>query len=291
MAHAIICRCRRGNQISKQNRRWCPICFLSRKNRCAGEKSEIHRPTRARLLPVSGTLPSGSGNQPRWSENCFRWTVSASLLPLDFMSLILALRSKQAVVVAADSQRVESDGRSSASFEKVFQATEKLLCAYAGLLEFANATVADHVRSLKLADSKSEPAAQRIGALLHRFLLSIPEAEVCFVCRRLDVLVASRDGLTAVGFFPAPDKSGIEMRYVSNKRFLVAGDPGARDEAYSRLARLRNTDAFRASQLSTIARSVAEKAIRVCGNHPVNPALKSCCLPVQVLSLPVGNAA
>jgi hypothetical protein len=207
------------------------------------------------------------------------------------MSLILALRSKHAVVVAADSQRVESDGRSFAPFEKVFQATEKLLCAYAGLLEFANATVADHVKSLKLADSKSEPAAQQIGALLHPLLLSIPETEVRFVCRRLDVLVASRDGLTAVGFFPATDKSGIEVRYLSNKRFLVTGDPAAHKNAHARLELLRNTNALRASQLSSVARSVAEKAIQVCGDHPVNPALKSCCLPIQVLSLPLGNAA
>jgi hypothetical protein len=112
-----------------------------------------------------------------------------------------------------------------------------------------------------------------------------------FVCRRLDVLVASRAGLTAVGFFPATDKSGIEVRYIPDERFLVTGDPAAHKNAHARLERLRNTNVLRASQLSNIARSVAEHAIQICGNHPVNPALKSCCLPVQVLSLPLGNAA
>jgi hypothetical protein len=207
------------------------------------------------------------------------------------MSLILGLRSRFAVVVAADSQRVESDGTSSAPFEKVFPATEKLLCTYAGLLEFANATVADHIRGFKLTDSKSEAAAQHIGDLLRPLLLCIPETEVRFASRRLDVLVASRDGLTAVGFFPTDDNREIEMRYVSNKQFLVSGDPKAHQDAFDRLKQLKNINAVNASQLSGIARSIAEHAIQVCGDHPVNPAIKSCCLPIQVLSLPHGNAA
>jgi hypothetical protein len=129
------------------------------------------------------------------------------------MSLLLSLRSRHAVVVAADSQCVESDGRSSAPFEKVFRATEKLLCAYADLVEFANGTVADHVRSLKLADSKSAPAAQHIGAVLHLLLLSIPETEVGFVNRRLDILVASRDGL--LQWHSSPRLTKAESRCVT----------------------------------------------------------------------------
>jgi hypothetical protein len=95
-----------------------------------------------------------------------------------------------------------------------------------------------------LADTKSEPAAQHIGTLLLPLLLSIPETEVVFVNRRLDVLVASRGNLTAVGFFPAKDKSGIEMRYLSNDRFLVTGDPGAHNDAHRRLERLRHVEVF-----------------------------------------------
>src|SRR6266508_685056 len=199
------------------------------------------------------------------------------------MSIILAVRSSRAAVVAADSQRVSSSGVSEAPYEKTFQ-VGSLIGACAGLLEFSGLDVKSHIsRALDGKHLRPRDAAHAIEAYLSPILEATADDEVGFQHRCLDVIVASRDPrIASVRLFPNLALRRIEAEYAENDFLLTAGTEQAKSEVIRSLRRPARRQDYGSEELRALARRAIESAIPLGGPHRLHPDVPSCRGPVRL---------
>jgi hypothetical protein len=203
------------------------------------------------------------------------------------VSVILAIRSTHAVVVAADSQRVSSAGTSEAPHQKVLHVGRSTVGAFAGLLEFSGKDTASHIHDpTTVGNVNPTTGIELIAAHLTPLLEDVDESEVAFLHRRLDVILASRREIASVGFFPERDTHSIRVERAANGLWLVAGANAAAKAARERLSRETDICGLRRNMLRHLANSVTDAAIAAGGPHQYWPDMAACCLPVRLLSIP-----
>jgi hypothetical protein len=205
------------------------------------------------------------------------------------MSIALAIRSRTAVVIATDSQRVSANGISEAPFNKTFRLPGKVLGAFVGLVEISSISIATRLRDA-VADTPLDilSASAIAETLLVPILTGVPESEVAFQNRRLDLILASRDGLRCISFFPGGGLRQVRAEVRDFTLYATAGEEAAKVIVLTRLGQSHRIDVLGESHLRSLAVSVCEKAIAGCGPHPHYPSLPSCCGPINLLSLPGG---
>jgi hypothetical protein len=198
------------------------------------------------------------------------------------MSIIVAIRSNAAVVVAADSQRVSAAGVSEAPFDKTFRLRGVTIGGVAGLLELSGKSIPERlIESLGTGSINPKQAPPFAIATLPKALNGLEDTEVACANRRLDIIFASRDVLTSTSFRPVEGKRRLKAETVSHNVSLVAGTPQAKAVAISRIERSKSIQALSLLHLTQLARAVINAAIGTNELHPFYPREPSCCLPRQ----------
>jgi hypothetical protein len=205
------------------------------------------------------------------------------------MSIILALTGKFGVV-ASDSQRVESNGSISQDFDKTFTITKPpLIGAFAGLLEFNDRLISQHVSEILASFSRSsfQAAAELVGIQLRQRLLAIPESEVGFCYRNLELLLVGRSNLRSgpfeirwLEFKAAKDTNQIMLGagcYPGAGMYALFGDLTARNSVIKRLDKKRhNFFKMTKTKLKEEAAEVISAAISHSGTHPYHQNIIAC---------------
>jgi hypothetical protein len=203
------------------------------------------------------------------------------------MSIIIAIRSRFAVVVAADSQRVSSKGLSEAPFDKTFRLRGGIIGAWVGLMDIGMKSVGQHlVEALGGRTLAIDGATEFAHTVLADPLAALPDQEVAFCNRRVDLIFASRLSLRALSFDPIAAERRFVTTTLQKDSYLVAGTDAAKSVSIARLARARGIHGLRMAQLRELARSAAEVGIAAGGPSPHWSAVPACCGPVRLVSSP-----
>jgi hypothetical protein len=202
------------------------------------------------------------------------------------MSIGIAMVSNVTALVATDSQRVEANQAITPDWDKTFSVGSWLIGANAGLLDFSGRTIGGHAGALFSPD-RPLSGSECLGQLSIHFrdqLLRLPEQEVGFKYRRLDVLlvarsadITSRRTIHTFRIEPNPDNTDLIISAKEFPLFATIGDEAARAAIQPRLDSMqRKLPSFTTYELTREATKLITQAILASEAHAYWPRIKAC---------------
>lgn len=199
------------------------------------------------------------------------------------MSIIVAIKSSRGTVVAADSQRNSPPALPETPYDRTFK-INSVIGAFAGLTEFAGLDVKQHISNALYAKDLCPHDSMTVLELhIGPILLADAEDDASFAERKLDIIVASRNEIAMLRFWPNPQQHQIETQRRLNQIWLVAGSPIATYEAARRLSKLNGRPFNGKVSAVKVTQEIVESSIAACESHArYHPCKAQCMLPVSL---------
>lgn len=201
------------------------------------------------------------------------------------MSVLVGLVSRAGAVIAADSQRVESNGSLTIPYEKTFAIGDWLIGGLVGLLEYSGMTTTSRLISALGVERQSVSSCfQRVSDCLLTTLAILDPNEVHFQYRCVEVLLATRPrksndarNIMTVEVRPNPDGTTFSHRENVLSSSAHTGDAAARVPIDAIVRTLgKQIDGTGLPQLKKLANRLVESGIRSSGPHPIFQNVPAC---------------
>ena len=200
------------------------------------------------------------------------------------MSIILGIKTPRCAVVAADSHcnSRASAGTAEIPYDRTFHIAS-VIGAYAGLSELAGLDVKQHIANVLVAKSlRPRDAIDALEEHIGPLLQGVAAEHVAFEDRELEIIVASREEIALLRFWPNPQRRAIEAQHRLDQIWFVAGTEPVRDQAAARLSKLRGLTSSTRNPALTVAQEIVEAAIAACENRSRQQGGAQCVLPVSL---------